>query len=143
MQEIKFKVLQKLFKQWIDLKKIVFADDDNSIIGIIDKDGEPYGVKEVKLLQFTGLKDRGGKEIYEGDIVDCSRYNGEEIYRVVIKDIRNLPLEMFGSNLDFLTLTGNVFENKDMLPKQTYENIIRSFEDETILCTHENTSTPK
>src|SRR3972149_5104501 len=80
------------------------------------------------LMQFVGIKDKHDREIYEGDIVDCGRYRGKEIYRVIIKDIRNLPLEMFGSNLDFLFIVGNIFENKDKVPEKIYADIVKVFE---------------
>jgi len=35
---------------------------------------------------------------------------------------------MFGSNLDFLFIVGNIFENKDKVPEKIYADIVKVFE---------------
>lgn len=79
------------------------------------------------ILQFTGLVDRNGKEIYEGDIcsVDTSRYDS----RVKNKRYFRTDVRWYGSGLilfgvtqdlwesDRIEIIGNIHDNPDLLSK--------------------------
>ena len=65
------------------------------------------------IMQYTGLKDKNGKEIYEGDIYkSTSSLFGEHIG--VIKDIRRVNLDADYHPDDFEVI-GNIYENPELI----------------------------
>lgn len=60
-------------------------------------------------------EDVNGTDIYEGDIVECDRYGPGVKYVVIVEDIRNIPLLMYGSELNFIKVVGNIHMNPELV----------------------------
>lgn len=68
-REIKFRVYVNEKMNYLEYPSVVVANAR----GITFWDEYPHSASiHAVIMQYTGLKDRNGKEIYEGDIVDCS-----------------------------------------------------------------------
>ena len=122
---IKFRVWDKLAQ--------VFIYPDSGYQGhfVLSLKGEftnlqnGVGKSEVIVQQFTGLLDKNGKEIYEGDILKCLGHDGwfDQIghdYNLVVKH-KILPSgDSETSGFVYIPkdreIIGNIFENPDLLP---------------------------
>ncbi|HDB5988066.1 TPA: DNA-packaging protein, partial [Enterococcus faecium] len=88
-----------------------------------------YHVRNIDLMQSTGMKDKNGVEIFEGDVVqwgDTPDWEEEPIRVAVVKinpDIQfdsNVGIFEYGRFIyrdteRFLTVLGNVYENPELL----------------------------
>ena len=132
MREIKFRAWD------YDTQRMIFEND------IVFHDGTAYASKrdykdcisiDMELMQYTGLKDKNGKEIYEGDIVlaDNRGHNESRLHYIIEYDSTNT---CFFGNVDNLVhnkyknadhhqpmcdirqnieVIGNIYENKELL----------------------------
>lgn len=82
--------------------------------------------------QYTGLKDRNGREIYEGDIVDmrprysqsrCIEYSDGQ-WICVDADFGWIPLiedEQIGDEMNGVEVIGNIHDNPELMKKSIKE----------------------
>jgi uncharacterized phage protein (TIGR01671 family) len=120
------------FRAWDSVeKKFVehFFITDNSLICNMEKPTSdrklpiPIEKSEMILMQSTGLKDKNGKEIFEGDIVKMAKdvYSEPTYYEVVRHrggayrlESKQHGCELWLRHAD-CEVVGNVYENKELL----------------------------
>lgn len=135
-REIKFRLWSKIGKKFIetDNPDLDFVINNNGYLYSIENFyGEIYILPQmdIEVLQFTGLQDRNGKEIYEGDILKYNfPYDGrlKHISPVTyletqssfgIKDIygNEIPLYRITAN-NYFEVIGNIYENPELLEEK-------------------------
>jgi len=126
MREIKFRAWkgdERYMLSWRELKN--YQND----ISTIKKDYSIFDDGALNLIQYTGLKDKNGKEIYEGDAlrVECfiDRDDGPGDDAIALVNFENGSFEAdFEGCTEFLCcitdsyeteIIGNKFENPEML----------------------------
>jgi len=125
MREIKFRAWDEIQHRMVysgghdkELMEFFYGIDDGTI--------DPTGLD---IMQYTGNKDKKGKEVYEGDIVRCvppfsirNRYGIGEFYSKVYFAggcfcvnssvfLKGEPL----SNMNIVEVVGNIYENPELL----------------------------
>lgn len=120
---IKFRGKSVLNDEWI-YGDLVHRINSPKTISPVQING--IGVKEDTVGQFTGLLDKNGKEIYEGDILFMGNDGYENIYnKVGIKDgCFGYIGEYSGELLPFCNynvteeIVGNIYDNPDLIKEE-------------------------
>lgn len=129
MREIKFRAWHKNRKTFLDFYWAV--DKLGRTLSILDKHVYDEFTDEIELMQYTGLKDMNGVEIYEGDIVNVTwqrddvegenyaiaydpNNDGYPAFELVdwYEDVNGLSCAYIDGQI---TVIGNRFENPELL----------------------------
>lgn len=125
MREIKFKAWNRQAKRFVDdndLKHYAITFDGEVIN--FDSSGYDY-IEHFDVVRYTGLKDKNGKEIFEGDILKLTT-TSPHVYSYVAWNEKTSAFaasfevgsepyceHLFGAEL--CEVIGNIYENKELL----------------------------
>lgn len=132
MRELKFRVWDNLKKEWVSNKNIWRMKTDPNGIGEIHPNTFYWKQhpQAFTIQQYTGLKDKNGVEIFEGDIMRTLNYDSrkdEDIYMYgevyynedlaafmkkysIFKD----PMYLLSTDI-FSEVAGNIFDNPELI----------------------------
>ena len=124
---LKFRAWDKEFKEMVQVNALVL---DEQVIKATYKNGNIVkdDVKEYELMQSTGLFDKNGKEIFEGDILGIETDEGILnvnvfwddkhalfMFESEIHNEKELLAELVEDNTYPFEIIGNIYENKELL----------------------------
>ena len=131
-REIKFRAWLKDAKFFAEIRQISFFEGE-TVVKIYDQPMSEevwFDLEDLELLQYTGLNDKNGVEIYEGDIIasqNSDRDNWYVSHHEVVWHDAGLQAKQICSNGSHIGLSywtrgengyvviGNIYENPELL----------------------------
>jgi uncharacterized phage protein (TIGR01671 family) len=135
MRELKVRAWYKPYKQMCQVESLRFDGNGVYTAVLIEEpfyDRKLVEADEIVIEQYTGLKDKNGTEIYEGDICSFTSKTGKHVGTVEWTDdlagfglrmVKNnflytfSELDTMGVNLDMLEVIGNVHKDSELAEK--------------------------
>lgn len=125
-REIKFRAWDKLNKQMGHVKNIEWAGTATSsgFIKHVDFLSNRYYSSEYQnspadyeLMQYTGLKDKNGVEIYELDILEFNKWSKKVVIFEIYMDLENCytGYGLHQEECNRCEIIGNIYENPELL----------------------------
>ena len=124
MREIKFRAWDKEMEEMHNVDRIQFDVDEIDVIIKKNEGSEHFYAipfQEIELMQYTGLKDKKGREIYEGDILKNSQGYLEKVifingsFRVTSITFPNISIYLLSSYGGCIEVIGNIYKNPELL----------------------------
>ena len=121
MREIKFRAWDKVHKKMLEPSNV------GDMMFSYGQNYDHIKSSDAFIMQYTGLKDKNGKEIYEGDLLLVDERRTVKVYwhdELAMYDTKfisdNLPSNFFNElrNLSWKHRTeiiGNIYENPELL----------------------------
>lgn len=131
---LKYRAWNKKTQSFIDYGDLVLDLRSGKIyagdIGLVESTIDV--TDQIELMQSTGMKDKNGVEIFEGDIVQWGDTPDWEEKPIRVAVVKINPDIQFDSNVGifeygrfiyrdterFLTVLGNIYENSELLEEQ-------------------------
>lgn len=125
MNNLKFRVWDKKLQIFGTVSNIDFEFEE--VTFYIDDEEEletcqPF--EDVEIMQSTGLKDKNGVEIFEGDIVSRFKNTVEEVVWNsrkgwwAIQTRGEIGLTVLAQFIEVVEIIGNIYENKELLENE-------------------------
>ena len=125
MRKIKFRAWDKENEKMMKVSSLHLENKEISV----KENGTFHLFRMQDLMQYTGVKDKNGKEIYENDLISCNKHKNIVVFFeggcFKVKYLRNSTTTITCTLNSFLEkykckISGNIYEHPELLEEQKW-----------------------